>query len=363
MTRYVQLSLVSVLLSVPLPLLAGDLNSSAAPGSTNSYTIGDICNRLDSGTAGVQIPFREPTVDPAPTGCTLNDIMSKAPVADNISGALLNEVLFGKTFWGLRTDGTWGLQTGTLASQTPTNTTVAQPAGNYSAFNLSTVDTDLATGNVKNGVTIFGIAGDSNVVDTSSGDAMAGEILSGKKAWVDGSEVTGTLATRIPTNTTVNQPAGNYNAFNLSTVDTDLAAGNVKSGVTIFGIAGDSNVVDTSSGDAMAGEILSGKKAWVDGSEVTGTLATRIPTNTTVNQSAGNYNAFNLSTVDTDLATGNVKSGVTIFGINGNSNVVDTSSGNATAGDIKCGKTAWVDGVKISGRHVEAGQLPCIIID
>jgi len=199
MTRYVQLSLVPVLLSVPLPLLAGSLNSSAAPGSTNSYTIGDICNRLDSGTAGVQIPFREPTIDPAPTGCTLNDIMSKAPVADNTSGALINEVLFGKTFWGLRTDGTWGLQTGTLASQTPTDTTVAQPAGNYSAFNLSTVDTDLATGNVKSGVNIFGVIGTytgigGNVQDTSSGNATAADIASGKKAWVNGVEITGTAS-------------------------------------------------------------------------------------------------------------------------------------------------------------------------
>jgi hypothetical protein len=55
------------------------------------------------------------------------------------------------------------------------------------------------TGNIRSGVTIFGVSGDPNVVDTSSGDAAAGNILSGKKAWVDGSEVTGTLpSSRVP---------------------------------------------------------------------------------------------------------------------------------------------------------------------
>jgi hypothetical protein len=38
------------------------------------------------------------------------------------------------------------------------------------------------------------VAGDPNVVDTSSGDAAAGDIASGKKAWVDGSEITGTAS-------------------------------------------------------------------------------------------------------------------------------------------------------------------------
>lgn len=157
--RYVQLSLVPVLLSSPLPLFAGNIDSSAPPGSTSSYTIADVCDRLDSGADGNQIIFTEPTAGPGSTGCTLNDVMSKAPAADNTAGALISEVLLGKTFFGLRTDGTWGLQTGTLATQTPDNTTVNQPAGNYSAFDLSAVDTDLATANIKSGVTIFGVIG------------------------------------------------------------------------------------------------------------------------------------------------------------------------------------------------------------
>jgi hypothetical protein len=113
MKHYIQLSLlVTILLSSSILLLAGDIEPTTAPESTNSYTIGDICDRLDTGATGTQIPFTEPTAAPGSTGCTLNDVMSKAPTEDNTNGATLTEVIIGKTFWGLRTDGTWGLQTG-----------------------------------------------------------------------------------------------------------------------------------------------------------------------------------------------------------------------------------------------------------
>ena len=46
---------------------------------------------------------------------TLDEIMAQAPVADNANGATAADVKAGRTFWGLRTDGTWGTTTGTLA--------------------------------------------------------------------------------------------------------------------------------------------------------------------------------------------------------------------------------------------------------
>ena len=51
-----------------------------------------------------------------------------------------------------------------------------------------------------------------------------------------------------------------------------IIAGNIKSGVTILGQAGDSNVVNTqiSSGGAAQGDIISGKKAYVNGVLVEG---------------------------------------------------------------------------------------------
>jgi len=71
----------------------------------------------------------------------------------------------------------------------------------------------------------------------------------------------------------INLPDGYYSGKTATASDTDLIADNIKSGINIFGIDGDSNVADTSSGDAAAGDILSGKIAWVDGAEVTGTYS------------------------------------------------------------------------------------------
>jgi len=178
----------------PAAAVAGSLNPPGGPTHPASamYNIQDICNRLDSGAAASKQTFTQPTSDPADLSyCTLNDIMNKSPVVNDAHGAIPAEVLAGKTFWGL-TSGHWGPQTGTLTVQTPDNTTVNQPAGRYDAFNLSTVDTDLVSGNIKSGITLFGVTGDSNVVDTSSGDAVASDIANGKKAWVDGVEITGT---------------------------------------------------------------------------------------------------------------------------------------------------------------------------
>lgn len=68
-----------------------------------------------------------------------------------------------------------------------------------------------------------------NLVDTTSGTATAGEILSGKKAWVDGSEVTGTIATKTSSNLTasgakVTVPAGYYATAASKTISGGAAA-------------------------------------------------------------------------------------------------------------------------------------------
>ena len=88
---------------------AGSLDSPGTPGTTNSYTLEDIYNRLNSGVTGTQSTFTEPAGGPT-TGTmhTVDEIMGKAPVVDNTNGALPSEVAIGKTYWGLRTGGTWG---------------------------------------------------------------------------------------------------------------------------------------------------------------------------------------------------------------------------------------------------------------
>ncbi len=328
-----------------LPTHAGDLDSPAEPSSDASamYQLEDIYNRLDDGTTGSKRSgaFTEPASGPVSTGYTLDVIMGKTPQADNANGAAPSEVLNSKTYWGLRTNGSWGPQTGTAKfasgnavngdvldgktysndsgssegtmanigalSITPGTSAQFITQGYHNGSGSVSGDSDLATGNIKSGVNIFGIAGDNNVVNTSTGDAVAGDLLSGKKAWVNGSEVTGTAkfasgnavngdvlkgktysndsgsseGTMVNIGTLSITPGtspqkitqGYHNGSGSVSGDSDLATGNIKSGVNIFGIAGDSNVVNTSTGDAVAGDLLSGKKAWVNGSEVTGTAA------------------------------------------------------------------------------------------
>ena len=330
----------------------GSLDDTGAPTDPASamYTARDIYNRLAFGTnapkrAGA---FTEPAAGPTSgTMPTMDDIMAKTP-ATNVDGAVDGAVLSGKTFWGLTQDA-WGTRTGTIATVTlsPANDTVSN--GYYEATTLHAVDPDLATNNIRSGVTIFGFAGNTNVVNTSSGNAMAGDVKSGQVAWVQGAAVTGTIATVTLSGTTTNMVAGYYAATNLAQVATNLATANIKAGMTIFGVAGKTEVVDTTSGNAGAGDVMSDKKAYVAGALVTGTIATRTLSTTNDTVDAGYYAATTLHAVDPDLATNNIRSGVTIFGVTGKTEVVDTTSGNAVASDVRSGQVAWVQGVAVTG--------------
>ena len=179
---------------------AGSLDSPAAPTNAGSamYTVTDLYNRLDTGAAGVKRAgsFVEPSGAPGSTGKTLDEIMAKTP-STNANAAAAGEVVSGKTYWGLSA-GAWGTNTGTMANNgtvhlTPGTSPQPIAAGYHSGSGDVAGDGDLMTGNIRAGVNIFGVAGDANVVNTATGDATAADIANGKKAWVDGAEVTGTV--------------------------------------------------------------------------------------------------------------------------------------------------------------------------
>lgn len=240
------------------------------------------------------------------------------------------------------------IATATGMTITPTtlsnaNDTVA--AGFYEATTLHAVDADLAAANIKNGVVIFGITGTYDYEATNP--VIAARMKTGDIAFVNGSKITGSGTKTLSTaNDTVS--AGYYAATTLSAVDTDLAAGNIATGITIFGIAGS---YDTEAGTPVAaGEMKTGQIAFVNGSKITGTgTKTLSAANDTV--AAGYYAVTTLHAVDTDLATGNIKAGMAIFGIAGKTEVVDTTeaTNGAAAANITTGKFAWVNGVRIEG--------------
>ncbi len=276
---------------------AGPLDPPAAPTNPASamFTLTDLYNRLNAGTAGGKrsgVFVGPPAGAITETGYTLDEIMAKMPTVD-AAGAVAADVLAPKKFWGL-TSGVWGLREGTATARnsfTGVNgvKVITIPDGLYSGNKTATaVDSALDPTNIKKGVTIFETLG----TFTDDGNAGAGDLLIDKKAYVNGALVTGTMP-NITTDQastargvgigviTLTAPQGYYDGTDkvtatdaqVAALDADITAANIKSTITIFGVAGNTNVVDTSSGDAVAADLATGKKAWVDGAEVTGTAS------------------------------------------------------------------------------------------
>lgn len=200
----------------------------------------------------------------------------------------------------------------------PANETVAR--GIYDATTLSAVDADLATGNIKNGITIFGKVGSADVHDISDATAIEAEVITGETFYaVAGGIRTGIMPIVALAPGSSAYPAG-YHAGDgggLPAIDADLATGNIKSGITIFNVAGHTNVRDSSDADLTAAEAPTGKTFYAGGgARKTGTgTKTLNPANEVV--AAGYYAATTLSAVDVHLAAANIKSGVNIFGFVG----------------------------------------------
>jgi len=340
---------VGVLLSSVVCVLAGTPDSPGAPGATNSFTLNDIYNRLDTGAEGAQSTFTEPAVAPGVgTMHTLSETMGIAPAKDDANGAATGDVADGKTFWGL-TAGEWGKRTGTAAAgavctgdatagdvftdKTFSNATATGLAGTLDLACNDPTSFDGTANLVANAYDGSG-GGNNRWCMTDSGDAVEGDILSGKKAWVDGSVVTGTIATRTVSNTTVSQLAGYYDAFNLSTVDTDLASGNVVSDTVIFGVTG--SAIEAT-GNAIAGEVLTGKTfSNASAAGIAGAMPDKDGNNASTGQSRlGSTNYFTAPTgyydsddtvsatdaevaaLDADITAGNIVSDTVIFGVTG----------------------------------------------
>lgn len=180
---------VLVGLSIAGSAAAGELDPPAPPEDPASamFTLEDVYQRLATGAPGAKRTgsFGEPLAGPGPTGHSLDEVMAMCPAVD-AQGALASEVLSSRAFWSLRGDGSWGPQLGTMPLQALSASTTAVAAGAYAATTLDAVDTDLVSANLRSGVVIFGVAGDPNVVDTSSGDAAAADIVCGRQAWADG---------------------------------------------------------------------------------------------------------------------------------------------------------------------------------
>ncbi|MDZ7744281.1 MAG: DUF1566 domain-containing protein [Candidatus Saccharibacteria bacterium] len=105
---------VPILIAVLLLGIGGavfaSLNPPAPPTdpSSQSYTLDDLCNRLQTGAAGTMVAtFTEPTTGPGDTTpmCSLDELFGLLPEADQ-DCAESNQVTSGKTYWSLCEAGT-----------------------------------------------------------------------------------------------------------------------------------------------------------------------------------------------------------------------------------------------------------------
>ena len=175
--------------------------------------------------------------------------------------------------------------------------------------------------------------------------------------------------------------------------DSNLTAGNIKSGVKIFNVTGSyagsssSGSTNTSDATATAKDIARGKTAYVQGAKITGKLTEYLAGETLSYYTSGDeeitikrdsdsdnisikihcfdddkimrHNSYIKLGADAilfgDATAADVTKGKTMTSVAGlkvvgtNTNDADTSDATATADDIAKGKTAYVQGQKITG--------------
>ncbi len=289
------------------------------------------------------------------------------PVGNNSKGdAEAADVLEGKTF----SNADEVEIEGTMLYQEPVTITPGKdpyfiPAGYHSGAGKVAGDSRLVSGNIKKGVNIFGVTGDLNVIDStvsSSAGAQAEHLIKDKEAWVNGKKITGTMPIHSPPITitpgTAAQaiPEGYHDGNGTVAGDGQLIPSNIKKNVTVFGVTG----TFTDSGDAVASDLKAGKKVWVDGEEITGTMPTRVLSPDSMAVESGYYESTTLNGVDTDLAAGNIKSGVNMFGVAGTMTSIQRTGENRCVFDPDpsiAGGWAWDEDCSLSHPPGLDGEL------
>ena len=155
-----------------------------------------------------------------------------------------------------------GITKKAAATYTPTTSDQTIASGQYlNGAQTIKGDSNLTASNIKSGVSIFGVSGSytasSSGTDTSDATATASDILSGKTAYVKGNKITGTITSQaaqtITPGTSDKTIASGKYLSGTQTIkgDANLVASNIKSGVSIFGVAGSYTGSGSSGGLAM----------------------------------------------------------------------------------------------------------------
>ena len=248
-----------------------------------------------------------------------------------ITKATDKDVLSGKSVMGIDGDILQGsMPNNGDVTIAPTTSEQVKEKGYYNSLKVSAVtsniDENIKAENIKSGVEILGVTGTlEGGIDTSDATATVKDILAGKTAYVDGEKLEGTMANNgdliiTPNTDEQEHSAGYYNSVQVrpvtSSVDTNIKAENIKSGISILGVSG--SVIE------------------LNGHELEVTPSTEQK----VIEPEENYNAITrvtvkavTSAIDSNITPENIKSGVSILGVTGTyngevllSNQVPTSS-------------------------------------
>lgn len=222
----------------------------------------------------------------------------------------------------------------------------------------------------------------SGYKDVSSVTAIAEDVLSGKKIVNSNGTLSGTMTNVGTVNKTISSksevytiPSGNHSGagtVQISTAEQNkIIAGNIKKGVTILGVTGTCETgtttsgIDTSDATATTSDIRKGKTAYVNGSKITGNMTeqsaqTITPSTTNKTISSGQY-LTGTQTIkgDANLVAGNIKSGISIFGVMGT--YTGSSSGGSglpstiTAGDTPVASSWVTSKVTDSSNETDTG--------
>lgn len=158
------------------------------------------------------------------------------------------------------------------------------------------------------------------------GDAAAGDLIAGKTAWVNGAEVEGSMPS-------IGAQTATINAGGSVTISKGYHDGTGK-------ITG-ASLSSQTPGDAAAANILSGKKAWVAGTQITGTMKDNGAVAPSALAAGGSY------TIPAGYHNGSGK--VTAVSL------ASQTAGTAAASEILSGETAWVGGSKVTGTMTNNG--------
>ena len=283
---------------------------------------------------------------------------------------------------------------------------IVLPDEGFDALKSVTVkgDIDLKAENIKDGVELFGITGTytgepihfqskeispsetaTDIFPDAGYNGLSKVTVKGISQTYVGSKVPRVTAKTI-TPGTADKTAIDSGSYANGTItvlgDADLKSENIKTGVNIFGIDGSysgegftlqeksvnpteqtQNVTADSTYNGLSKVIVNPISTTYVGSGVTRVNANVITPGTS-EKTAAAANVYTNGIIkvagDTDLVAKNIKSGVNIFGVDGNFTSNGTQSSGQTiaiADDILTGKSAWAKGVEVQGSMPNNGDV------